>query len=75
MHVKVDIPPGTGKLDSWSIRPGGRWALVVWMEQAPRDRDNGVYWLWCAAWTHATHVQASSDPRDYDRRPRIWGRP
>jgi hypothetical protein len=30
-----------------------------------------VHWLTCAASTHATHVQPSSDPRDYAPPPRI----
>jgi hypothetical protein len=72
MSVKLDIPPGDGKLDCWGNGPGGWWALIVWAEQVmPPGLNNGVHWLWCAAWTHATHVQASDDLSGYDPPPRI----
>lgn len=72
MPVQVDIPPGSGKLDCWGDGPGGWWARVIWLEQVmPPGHTHGVHWLWCAAWTHASHIQPANDPRDYTPPPRL----
>jgi hypothetical protein len=71
--VRLDVPPGSGMLDSWGHAPSGWWALVVWWEELLKPAGIGHVPQACAAWVAARHVHPDSGAlaSEYGGIPRI----